>query len=90
MHLVRVLLGIHAAGTHHQVRGRVAQDILHMESAFREVAFEGAVRAIQVQVGPAAALAPPHEVTVRQEVRVPVLHIGVHALRHQGFGTVLA
>ena len=88
VHLVGILGRIHATGAHHQVGGRGAQHIFHVVGAFRELALEGAVGPVQIQVGPAVPLAPPDEVAGREQERLTVFHIGVHALRHQGAGAV--
>ena len=88
VHLVGVLLRIHAAGANHKVAVAHTQHVLHMEGAFGEVLLAGAVGPVQIDVGPTVALAPPQEVPVGKETRVAGLHIGVHALCHDGLGAV--
>ncbi len=88
VHLVGILLPVHPAGRGEQVAVAHGEDVIHVEGALGEVALEGAVGPVEVQVGPAVALGPPDEASVRKELRAAVLDVGVHPFGDDGPGGV--
>ena len=91
VHLVRILVLVHAAGGEEHVALLLVhrQDVLDVVGAFGEVAHQGAVRIIEIEVGPAVALGPPEELlSAAQQVDLPVLDVGIHALGDEGAGGV--
>ena len=88
VHLVRILARDHAAGAEDHILAGRAEDGLDMVGTLREVALQRSVRTIEIEVGPAVALAPPDEVAAGEEHRVAPLLVGVHPFADEGFRAV--
>ena len=59
-----------------------------MVGALGEIALERAVSVVEVEIGPAVALAPPDKGTAGEELRVPPLLVRIHPLADDGFRAV--
>ena len=91
MHLVRILVLLNSAGADQGIALLLVhpENILHMESPFGQVADQGAVAAIEVQVGPSVAFRPVDEFPATvDEFGSSVLDVGPFPFRDDGSGRV--
>ena len=87
VHLVGVLALVDAAGGEEHVAFLFIdlQHVLDVVGAVGEVAHQGAVGIVQVEVGPAVALGPPQQLLAAGEgAQLALFHVSVHPLGDDG------